>query len=353
MQNYDAFYPGQPWLDMDGNRIQAHAGCMFYENDTFYWYGENKEKSQSEYDVWHWGVRLYSSKDLYNWKSAGIILEPELEDTKSSIHFKAPLDRPHILFNQKTKQYVMWAKVMVFDKKEGDLDYAIVLTSKSIKGPFKMVKDHYNPNGFGFGDFELVQDKESGKAYVIYERPHSELIITPLTDDYLSVEEDNYRSYFQNGTPPFIREAPATFVKGGKIYMITSGTTGKFPNPSEVAVSDSYMGEWKVLGDPHVNDAKHTSFDSQISCIFKHPKKENLYIAMADRWLVDLPKDMPNIQEVFEGIFDKTKKQIPFDMKDYTKKNTSIADYVWLPIEFENGKPIIKWYDKWCWEQFN
>ena len=59
------------------------------------------------------------------------------------------------------------------------------------------------------------------------------------------------------------------------------------------------------------------------------------------------------IQEVFEGIFDKTKKQIPFDMKDYTKKNTSIADYVWLPIEFKNEKPIIKWYDKWCWEDFN
>ena len=40
------FSPGKPWLDIDGNRIQAHAGYMFYENDTFYWYGENKEKSK-------------------------------------------------------------------------------------------------------------------------------------------------------------------------------------------------------------------------------------------------------------------------------------------------------------------
>ena len=50
--------PGQPWLDTNGNRIQAHAGCMLYVDDTFYWYGENKEKSISEYEIWHWGVNL-------------------------------------------------------------------------------------------------------------------------------------------------------------------------------------------------------------------------------------------------------------------------------------------------------
>ena len=66
--SYNSFKPGVTWYDTDGNRIQAHAGYMFYENDTFYWYGENKEKSQSEWDLWHWGIRLYSSKDLYNWE---------------------------------------------------------------------------------------------------------------------------------------------------------------------------------------------------------------------------------------------------------------------------------------------
>ena len=348
MEKMQAFYPGKPWLDTDGNRIQAHAGYMFYEDGTFYWYGENKEKSQSEWELWHWGVRLYSSKDLYNWKSEGIILEPELENENSSLHFNSQLDRPHILFNKKTGLYVMWAKVMSYGKNQ--LHYAIILTSKSIKGPFKLVKDRYNPNGFAFGDFELVYDEPNDKAYLIYERPHSELIITPLTDDYMGVEEDNYKSYFQNGHPPFIREAPATFVHNNQIYMITSGTTAKFANPSEVAVANDYMGDWKVLGDPHKNDKKRTSFDSQISCVFKHPQREDLYIAMADRWLVDLPDDLPNMEEVFEGMFDQTKKQIPFDMKAVTKKNTSIADYVWLPIKFEDGMPVIYWHDQWRWE---
>ncbi len=27
--------------DVDGNPIQAHGAGMFYENGTYYWYGEN------------------------------------------------------------------------------------------------------------------------------------------------------------------------------------------------------------------------------------------------------------------------------------------------------------------------
>ncbi|MBR4943269.1 MAG: family 43 glycosylhydrolase [Clostridia bacterium] len=346
MEKKDCFYPGQPWLDTDGNRIQAHGGYMFYENDTFYWYGENKEKSQSEWEIWHWGVRLYSSKDLYNWKSEGIILPPELEDETSPVYYNAKMDRPHILYNEKTGLYVMWVKVMTC----ASAGFAAIATSKSIKGPFTLVKKQYFPNGFEFGDYEIV--KHGDKAYCIYEKPHTELIITPLTDDYLGVEEENYNSYFHYKFPPYVREAPATFVHNGKIYMITSGTTGKFPNPSEAAVADSYMGDWKVLGDPHVNDAKKTSFDSQISCIFKHPKKKNLFIAMADRWLTDLPENMPDICDIFDSIFNPDREPIQWSMGALTKKNTSLADYVWLPIEFDGEKPIIKWYDNWRWEDF-
>ena len=36
---------GQVWLDTEGKPIQAHGGSIFFENDTFYWYGENKEKA--------------------------------------------------------------------------------------------------------------------------------------------------------------------------------------------------------------------------------------------------------------------------------------------------------------------
>ena len=32
---------------------------------------------------------------------------------------------------------------------------------------------------------------------------------------------------------------------------------------------------------------------------------------------------------------------------DDTSVNTSLADYVWLPIRFEGDKPIIEWVDEW------
>lgn len=47
-----AIYPGRPWLDTQGNRIQAHAGGLSYENGQWYWYGENKEKTDGKNGIW-------------------------------------------------------------------------------------------------------------------------------------------------------------------------------------------------------------------------------------------------------------------------------------------------------------
>ena len=65
---YHAIYPGQVWLDTNGRRIQAHGGSLYYLAGKFYWYGENKEKSHPGNGILQWGVRYYSSVDLYNWK---------------------------------------------------------------------------------------------------------------------------------------------------------------------------------------------------------------------------------------------------------------------------------------------
>ena len=58
--SYDAFYPGRVWLDTDGKRIQAHGGSLMVLNGVYYWYGENKEKTDGKNGIWHWGVRCYS-----------------------------------------------------------------------------------------------------------------------------------------------------------------------------------------------------------------------------------------------------------------------------------------------------
>lgn len=351
---YNSIRPGQPWLDTNGNRIQAHAGYMIIVDGRFYWYGENKEKSISEYDIWHWGVKLYSSDDLYNWTDEGIIMLPTPDDAKNPMHPKSKMDRPHILFNEKTQKFVLWMKIMGND----GIQYMTVAVSDTIKGPFELVNKKLHPGGMNSGDFDLVQFPD-GKAAIVFDRVHQDMIVMDLTDDYLDTTVD-YSVHYERPFPPYVREAPAVFFRNGRGYVITSGTTAKFPNPSETAVFDDIHGDWEILGDPHVNDPKKTSFDSQISCIFKHPKYDDLYIAMADRWLIDLTDDKPSGVEFFAARFDENYPMSPerreeikkIKMKDMTAKNTSLAEYVWLPITFENDVPKIHWYDEWKIEDF-
>jgi hypothetical protein len=81
-------------------------GSVFFKDGLYYWYGENKEKSTKGSGFWHWGVRCYISRDLYNWEDKGLIIEPELNDPDSPLHPSSLMDRPHILYNEKTKKYV-------------------------------------------------------------------------------------------------------------------------------------------------------------------------------------------------------------------------------------------------------
>ena len=352
MNKYNSIRPGRIWLDTNGKRIQAHGGGIICVDDKFYWYGENKEKTINYHGIWHWGVRLYSSTDLYNWTDEGIICRPETDDKDSPLHPESKMDRPHILHNEKTGKYVMWMKIMG----PNDIQYMVVAQADSIKGPFLIVNKKIHPGGMNSGDFDLVK-LDDGKAYIVFDRVHYDMIAMTLTDDYLDTTVE-YSEHYYRRCPPYVREAPAVFFRKGKGFIFTSGTTSYFPNQSEIATFDNLHGEWTVLGDPHVDDKKHTSFDSQICSVFKHPKIDDLYIAMADRWLVDLPDDMPDMTKVYATMFDdecdnKIKEMYKdLSLDSLSKFNTSLADYVWLPIVFENDIPRLYWQDEWKIEDF-
>ena len=354
MKKYTAFYPGKEWLDTNGKRIQAHGGSVIYVDGTYYFYGENKEKTDGKNGIWHWGVRCYSSKDLYNWTDLGVIIPPDLEDETSPLHPSQGMDRPHIIYNEKTGKFVCWIKII---QKDGLQTQTIWIADK-ITGPYEMVRKGFEPLGMSAGDFDLVVAPDK-KAYYYFEKVHSETICADLTDDYVDVT-GNYSTHFQHPHPPYVREATAHFTYNGKQYLITSGTTGYHPNPSEVAVAESYHGPFRVLGNPHRNDRSNTSFHSQISSVFKVPGKKNLYIACADRWL---PEKMDHKYEEYaewynmmftrdrdEELFCKLCEKYGGD----DKANTSISDYVWLPLKFEepsderpDGMVYIDWMDEW------
>ena len=340
--------PGKTWYDTEGKRIQAHGGSMLFWEGTFYWYGENKEGVTDEKLLWHNGVRMYSSTDLYNWKDEGVVCATHPEDRESPLHPYSKMDRPHILYNDKTKKFVLWMKIMC----EGGLEqYMATATADKITGPYRIVNEKLHPGGMNSGDFDLVK-REDGSACIVFERVHSDMIVIDLTDDYLDTTL-TYSVHLPRKCPPYVREAPAVFHRNGKHYIITSGTTAKFPNASETVSYDDIHGEWEELGDPFVGDIKRTSFDSQVSCVFKYPYADDLYIAMADRWLTDLSDDRPDIAAIFAAIFDPDVKSdlADFPLHTLTAKNTSLADYVWLPVKFVDGVPKIEWRDEWTIEE--
>lgn len=343
--------PGQVWLDTEGKRIQAHGGSMFIENDTFYWYGENKEFTTPGSGIWHYGIRCYSSKDLYNWKDEGIIVHPDLEDKTSPLHPSSYMDRPHILYNEKTKKYVCWVKFAGANEND---HYFTILTADKLFGPYEIAVKSLFPMGAKVGDYDLDIDSNTKKAYLFAETDINKVTSYTLTEDYLGVIEEKYEHLVNR-----YREGIAHFERKGKHYLVTSGRTGYIPNPSETAIAEDWHGPYEVQGNPHVNDADQSSFNSQISCIFKHPKIDDLYIAMADRWVPDFHVKAGVSAKIWSIIVSIVKKEpVPkgdmewFDaLPMMDNVDTSIANYVWLPLRFEGNRACIDWKNEWKIEE--
>lgn len=356
-----SFTPGEIWLDTSGKPIQAHGGSIIVVGDVFYWYGENKEFTTGKSGIHSWGVRFYKSTDLYNWEDLGPIIKPDRDNPASPLHPSAYLDRPHIIYNPVTKKFVCWIK-MLSDVRQT----RAVLVADAITGPYKLINQGLTPFGMGAGDFDIVASSDDGKAYMYFERVHSEMICADLDQDYSNFS-GYYSTHLPRPGPPMVREGLSYFRRGAKHYIASSGTTGYFPNPSEIAVADTFHGPWTTLGDLHPRDRSRTSFNSQICSIFKHPAKKDLYIALADRWMGQLSgQAFENgdlsalVQRAFANRFATPPVSLTLEEQHAMKTlgglgvNTSQGRYVWLPISFDNqDRPVIEWRQEWTLDQFD
>jgi len=353
--------PGEVWLDTAGKPIQAHAGAIINVGDDFYWYGENKEFTDGKRGIESWGIRFYRSRDFYNWEDLGALIPPVTDDPTSPLSPKVFPERPHILFNPNTRKFVCWIKIRGLTPKQ----FRTVMTADRITGPWTMVHRELRPQGMAAGDFDLLVDEKSGKAFMYFERNHEDVVCMELTDDWTDVT-DRFSVHFPRKTPNN-REGIACFQRNGRTYLTSSGMTGYFPNPSEAAVADSVNGPFELLGDLHPTDTSRTSFSSQISQIYKHPKKRDLYIALADRWFPDIVNDprfaSGRLSELVRSAISKStsKPRQPLTEEErgvimqaavLNNVNTSVSRYVWLPVLFRDGRPTIAWRDEWRIEEF-
>lgn len=352
------FLPGEIWYDTDGNPINAHAGGILFHEGNYYWFGQVMIAGARGSDAWV-GVSCYSSKDLYNWDYKGVALQ--VEDHPSHLLTRGcKIERPKVIYNKKTEKFVMWwhhdingqghknalTGVAVSDRVEGP--YAFVQVFRPLKDflPYNLSEDLKNREvpllsytypftggslphsadslllfkrdqqiGQMARDMTLFVD-DDGSAYHIYSaEENSTLHIAELSDDYMG-----YTGKYARFFPGRFMEAPAIFRKGNRYYLIASGCTGWEPNAARSASAPSIWGPWTELGNPCVGENAEITFDSQSTFVLPVEGKSNAFIFMADRWNPSNPVD---------------------------------GRYVWLPIEFEEDNPVLRWKKKWNLNAFD
>lgn len=294
-----AIIPGAVWKDEAGDTINAHGGGLLFANKTYYWFGEKRGKHASE------GVNVYSSKDLYHWKYEGLALSPS-QEAGSDIETGCLMERPKVIYNSKSGKYVMWFHLEL--KGQGySAARAGVAISDKVTGPFRFVNS-FRPNNNMSRDMTLFVD-DNGKAYTIYSsRENYDLHIAELNDDYTSATPKDKMIFSAH------REAPAIFKWANRYYLITSGCTGWKPNAASMHVADSLFGDWTPLGSPLHGKGADSTYGGQSTYILPIGGNKNEFVFIADKW---------------------------------NPKNLTDSRYIWLPVQFKEGKPYIEWADTW------
>jgi hypothetical protein len=339
--------PGKIWYDTDNNPINAHGGGLLYHQNTYYWFGEYRNPKEDGFST-KVGVTCYSSTDLINWKYESVALATS-DDPSSEIRTHCIIERPKVIYNKNTKQFVMWFHLELMGNGYEAARTAVAV-SNNVNEPYTYLKS-YRPNAqtmplneqqwtcdstqqyewwtplwreqikqglFAQRDFEqgqmsrdmtlFVDDDE--KAYHIHSSEDNlTLHISLLTDDYLGFTDQWIRI-----SPGGHNEAPALFKNNGKYYMITSGCTGWAPNEARLFSSRTILGKWQQSENPCKGENAHLTFNSQSSFVLPVAGLKDAFIYWGDRW---------------------------------NQHNLIDSRYVCLPITWENDSPTILWQEQW------
>lgn len=272
-----ALVNGALWTDTSGQPIHAHGGGMLQDGGYTYWFGEDRRG--------HRRVSCYRSANLIDWEFRGDALtlhspfrpletrtDPRLI-TDPDTGRGANIERPKVVRNPRTGQYVMWMHW------ENGKDYAdarcAVATCDTVDGEY-VYRGSFNPVGHMSRDCTLFVDDDGTAYFISAARDNADLHIYRLSEDYLAIDE-----HVKTLWPGQYREAPAMMKRGGIYFLVTSGCTGWLPNQGKYAFADSITGRWSPLYDL----GGPTTFDTQPTYILPvHGKEATSWLYIGDRW---------------------------------------------------------------------
>jgi len=351
-----SFRPGEVWNDNHGVPINAHGGGVLFHEHSYYWFGEHKIEGEAGNRA-QVGVHVYASRNLYHWNDEGIALTVE-DDPASEITRGCILERPKVIHNQRTGKFVMWfhlevkdtgysgarSGVAVADQPTGPYRFLGSLRPNTYVWPENVPAEFKRPlneeelahveslelggaprpyfpkqsifrRDFASGqmarDMTLFVDDDRIAYHVHAAEDNGTLHISQLSHDYLRPGGRYIRIF-----PGRFHEAPALMKWQKRYFLITSDCTGWAPNAARIGAADSIWGPWEELGNPCLGSGATiaNTFESQPTFILPVRGLPDAFIFMADRW---------------------------------RPKNAIDGRYVWLPIQFRHGIPMITWQDEW------
>ncbi|TFK40885.1 glycosyl hydrolase [Crucibulum laeve] len=175
--------PGATWTDTSGNVIQAHGGGILKAG---------------------W-VDLLLSSDMVSWTRQNDALTPI---SGSMISTSNIVERPKVLFNKVTSEYVMWFHS---DSSNYGAAQVGVATAKSPCGPYTF-KSSFKPLGAESRDMGLYQDDDASQtAYLLYASDNNQNFkISKLDSNYYNVSSQT--SVLSGST----LEAPGIIKRNGR-----------------------------------------------------------------------------------------------------------------------------------------
>jgi hypothetical protein len=288
---------GTQFTDTTGAVVHAHGGGVIKVGSYYYWFGENRNADNTfRY------VSVYRSTDLKTWEFRNNVLT---QNSAAELN-RANIERPKVIYNSSTGQYVMWMH------KENGSDYgearAAVATSPTVDGNYTY-RGSFRPLGYMSRDITLFRD-DDGTAYMISAaNENADLHVYRLSADYLTVTARVQRLW-----PGSWREAPAMFKRNGVYFLLTSGATGWSPNQQKYATATSVTGTWSAL--QNVGDG--TAFGSQTAYVLPvQGSQTTSYLYLGDRWA---------------GAWGG---------------RVNDSQYVWLPLQFpSNTTMTMSWFNQ-------
>ena len=290
-----------------GDALDAHDGEIAMFNGVYYLYGtsyacgfewQNKNAAFC-------GFKVYSSKDLQKWTDKGYLFDASTKIWQTRCNGNTyGCFRPHVIYNKKTKRYVLW--INVYDNVSG---YR-VFTSVNPTGPFREVAE---PNlavnatapagGLNNGDHDTFVD-EDGTAYLAYTdwRSKGSIVIEKLTPDYLSGSGEVCLEVTEKST-----EAPGMFKRNGLYYVVYSDPNCGYCSGTGASykVAKSPLGPWSE--SKKISDNSCGGQPSFVSTIKLNSNQ--IFLFGSDLW-------------------------------NDAAKNEALANYYWTPLTFNTDGTI-------------